>query len=85
MNDIATCIIANFLLYKHLKPDRNNIERLKNFFDEINETFSYPSQLPEEEKNSIWEDSIEEGKQHKFSQPNYQYGELKDLKKIYRN
>ncbi|TVP40183.1 phage/plasmid primase, P4 family [Candidatus Nitrosocosmicus arcticus] len=51
----ALVSIANSILFNHLLEHMSNIEKLKQFFYEINEKCCTPNPLPRVEMDSIWE------------------------------
>jgi putative DNA primase/helicase len=57
--------IANSTLFNHLEKDGGNIDRLKNFFEDINKEFCSPEPLPPGEIDSILNSSIEYVKANK--------------------
>lgn len=56
--------IANSILFRHLE-DGSNLDKLRDFFEKINEKFCYPDSLPGDEIRSIWDSSIANVKQNK--------------------
>jgi P4 family phage/plasmid primase-like protien len=59
--------IADSILFRHLKQesDENDLERLKAFFIQINETSCSPSPLSQNEVNSIWKSALTYVRSHK--------------------
>lgn len=51
--------IANLLLLTHLKSGDSNVEKLRAFFDQINQKICSPEPLPQEEIDSIWNSSLD--------------------------
>ena len=73
--------IANFLLHTHLKPDLSNLNMLKAFFDEIAQNFCHPTSLPQDECNSIWDNSVVHVQECRNSK-NEQKGSKRDFGRI---
>ncbi|MDN5846654.1 MAG: phage/plasmid primase, P4 family [Candidatus Nitrosocosmicus sp.] len=62
----AMLSIANSILFHHYQEDEGIIEKLKSFFDEVNQRFCQPESLPKDEMDTIWSSCLTFVRENKY-------------------